>query len=314
MAQDWIFYPPPEPTQGPRKIAPLTIATGDQPPRKAALALSAALCIAAWNPPDPPPLQKKVQIAPLTLTYGQKPPNIGAATPQELLLYRMAWEPPANAAQTESNNAGWNVPAVVVPVVPYAQGWRNTVIQSWLPPDPAPLQKPVTAATQGLAIGDQPPNVGAMTAPEFSVIRAAWEPGPNPAQSEAPNAAWNVPPPIVSQPIPFYQPWLPTVLLSWQPEPPLPKQLPPLQIVDNTPVNGGAGEYKKKRDVQLKAKLHWQSLQGEVPVDVAVASVPDKQKPQKVKMVKASTESLIALQEELAAQRRKRDDEEFLLL
>ena len=116
MAQDSIFYLDPQPTQGPRNIAAWLATNGDQPPRKAALALSALLCIQAWNPPDPAPLQKAVQIAPLTLKYGDQPPIKGQLTRVERQLKRMAWEPP----------------------------------------DPMPLQKRVQIAPLTLTYGDQP--------------------------------------------------------------------------------------------------------------------------------------------------------------
>lgn len=194
------------PLQKAVQVAPLTLTYGQSPPRKAALALNAALCIAAWNPPDPMPLQKAVLVAPLTLTYGQQPPRLPRTIQQSAI--RAQWEVDWNA-QTQGKNAAWNVPAVAVPVVPFARPWQNTVAQSWLPPDPQTI-KVITKVQPG---SDQPPVVGAMTSPEFQTIRAAWELLPNGAQSNPPNAAWNVSAVVV----PFTQSWQNTVAQSWLP-------------------------------------------------------------------------------------------------
>lgn len=231
MAQDAIFYPDPWPQQGPRKIAPLTLIYGDQPPRKAALALSALLCIQAWNPPDPAPQQRRLNIAPLTLTYGSKPPIQGALPAVDQQITRMAWE---------------------------------TI--------PQPTQKRVQIAPLTLVYGNQPPIQGPMPPAELAIVRGQWEVAwtaqsepPSAAwnvaaaavarvpfarswlpivrsswditwgaQSEAPSAAWNVAV-VVNTPPPLQTGWMQTVLQSWVPAPPVPWQMPPLQVVDNTP-------------------------------------------------------------------------------
>lgn len=192
MAQDAIFYPDPWPQQGPRKIAPLTLIYGDQPPRKAALALSALLCIQAWNPPDPAPQQRRLNIAPLTLTYGSKPPIQGALPAVDQQITRMAWE---------------------------------TI--------PQPTQKRVQIAPLTLVYGNQPPIQGPMPPAELAIVRGQWEVAWT-SQSEAPSAAWNVAV-VVNTPPPLQTGWMQTVLQSWAPAPPLPWQMPPLQVVDNTP-------------------------------------------------------------------------------
>lgn len=168
MAADWIYRPDPEPWQLPRKIAGLLATNGDQPPRKAALALTALLCIQTWNPPDPMPVQKRVQPAPLSLTYGQQPPIRRDARPQDNII-----------------NAQW------------VQDWK--------------AQSEPNSVIVRLASADQPPRLKASIHPVIQAWQQDWT-----TQSEAPNAAWNVPAPVVSTFTPYSAEWLLIVLQAWR--------------------------------------------------------------------------------------------------
>lgn len=129
MPQDAIFYPDPWPQQRSRKIAPFTLVYGNEPPRKAALALTALVCINAWNPPDPQPTQKRVQIAPLTLRYGDQPPPRRFS--QLLSVIQFHWEAGPNRAQVAAPNAGWNYAPTVTSFVPYTSSQNVTIWSQW---------------------------------------------------------------------------------------------------------------------------------------------------------------------------------------
>lgn len=210
MAQDGIFYLDPWPQQGPRKIAPLTLTYGQQPPRKAALAVSALLCIQAWNPPDPQPTQKRVQIAPLTLTYGQQPPP--QTTGRLLASIRQQWETTWDA-QKAPPNAAWNFSPVVVTFVPYTPAWLQAVRLSWQG-DQQPVQRSAVIASLTLVYGDQPPLVRQSPPPATLLPAATWD-----TQSAPKSAAWNI---AVQAFVPFNRQWQSIVLSTWDNAPGLP--------------------------------------------------------------------------------------------
>lgn len=134
---------------------PLTLSV-DQPPIIGELTTAImATTRGSWEPAraEPP---RPVAIAPLSLTYGQQPTayarlqdailrawvldwsaqsegdtaawNVPIAivnnpppfAPQSHIV-RMLWEPPFLYPESEANNAGWNIPAIVSPFTPFAR-------------------------------------------------------------------------------------------------------------------------------------------------------------------------------------------------
>lgn len=228
----------------PVKIAPLTLVYGQAPPVDGPLTeteLNIAIAPLAWWPPQnarpsaawnippiaagvpftPLPLnivgswqtdwraQSAGLIAPLTLVYGQQPPVQGPLTVPSLtaiLSPRDIW-----TSQSEPDNAHWNVP----PISAFLSFARlpQSVLAAWLPPDSgAQSRGPIAPLT--LAYGQQPPLVGAITPAELNEVVRAWD-SFWAAQSQAPNAAWNIPA-VVNNPIPRV-PQQHGVRYSWEP-------------------------------------------------------------------------------------------------
>jgi hypothetical protein len=165
-----------------RKIAPLTLTYGDQPPRQS---LSQTI-LDSWRQ-IPAPIQQPSRIAPLTLAYGDEPPAVGldiAWLPPVLeprqqprtiaaLLAIPGDQPPrwAPTGQRASIVASWQTtpdpqqrgpryvpePAVVNIPPPRSTALLQSIIQvSWIPPPSEPRQLPRTIAPLTLAYGDQP--------------------------------------------------------------------------------------------------------------------------------------------------------------
>lgn len=120
--------------------------------------------------------QRPAQIAPLTLTYGQNPPVNGAITPVELNAIVRGWDV-VWGAQSQSPSAAWNVPAVVVPLVPFTS-LPQSILRAWQS-DALPTQPRPTAATIGIVLQFYNP-VGSRTPQQ---ILASWTPLANNPQA-----------------------------------------------------------------------------------------------------------------------------------
>jgi hypothetical protein len=235
------------------KIAPLTLAYGQQPPQRAPLAvLNQSTILATWQqtwdaqrapkslawdvpispylartPPPPliwdawippPPLPARpVQIAPLTLAYGsqptQQPPLSTVELAQIVSTWQQTWD-----AQTAPKSAAWNIPPIVSTLVPRTPPPAH-IWTAWVEPFVRP-PTPVQIAPLTLVYGDAPPVRGA--SPLQAQLAGTWadplivQPGPK-------TAAWNVPP-LVATIVPAnafpYQ-----ILRAWQDDPSRPLRL-----------------------------------------------------------------------------------------
>jgi hypothetical protein len=210
---------PVEPAARRRYIVPLTLAYGDAPPITGPLtAVEYALARLLLEPPrpvigsEPPPL---VKIAPLTLTYGNQPTPAGPLTSVELSLLVRSWEPGPPRMLPPVMSAGWDVPpAVVNPPMPWTR-LAAAIPIAWRPPDPVP-PRPVSVAPLTLAYGQQPPNIGPLSALEQLIIGLVWT-TPAPLRAPIVSAAWDVP-----ATAPAYVPWTSLArmpLEAWYPTP-----------------------------------------------------------------------------------------------
>ncbi len=124
-------------------IAPLTLTYGDQPPCLSLSNFSAIL--ASWNPPDPQPVQARfnaitspvVTFVPFTRAPMQWPIDDPLPRrPVQIAPLALTYgdQPPR-----------------------YETSRLNSILASWIPPDPQPRQLPLTIAPLTLTYGQQPP-------------------------------------------------------------------------------------------------------------------------------------------------------------
>lgn len=178
----------PQPNLRYGRIAPLTLAYGDQPPVTSAVRdidIYSQTYSTAWQPPDPlPTIPQRNYIAPLTLTYGSQPP----LTMRDLVnraATRLAWEPPPPMPVQKGPIAPLTL--VYGDNPPVQTGTRDidfysqAYVQAWQPPDPQPqLPNRRYVAPQTLVYGDQPP---AFSRVNVNTILRSWvPPDPQPVQ------------------------------------------------------------------------------------------------------------------------------------
>jgi hypothetical protein len=215
-------------------IAPLTLPRGDPPPVVGASAIDEAVIIASWpldlEPRLARPNNARVSIAPLTLTYGTQPsPQPPLAGPAFAAI--SAWPQPAWSSQAAPKSLAWFVPPGTAPYTPYPYA---VIGASW-PADLEPrLTRPndrrQTIVTLTLPTGTSPPPQPPLGLAELVTIVGSW-PTSWDAQSGGKNAAWNVPPLLVSLP---YTPLPRLIWQAWEPpwiQPPAPVVIAPLTLV-----------------------------------------------------------------------------------
>lgn len=189
------------------QIAPLTLVYGDQPPVAGALSpAELGTFVRSWEPPrsEPPQL---VKIAPLTLLYGQQPPVVGALSVTQLSIIGVesAWWP----AQSENDNAGWNVPIAAQTFLPAARFQSHILVEApWWN-----AQSENENAAWNVAVVSQPTPF----TPQLHVGRS-WDPPFLFPQELEFNAGWNVPA-IVSPFIPNFK-LQGQLLAAWRPADP----------------------------------------------------------------------------------------------
>jgi hypothetical protein len=215
-------------------IAPLTLPRGDPPPVVGASATDEAIIIASWpldlEPRLTGPNNARVSIAPLTLTYGTQPsPQPPLAGPAFAAI--SAWPQPAWSSQAAPKSLAWFVPPGSAPYTPYPYALIGA---SW-PADLEPrLTRPndrrQTIVTLTLPTGTSPPPQPPLAMADLVTIVGSW-PTSWDAQSSGKNAAWNVPPLLVSLP---YTPLPRLIWQAWEPpwiQPPAPVAVAPLTLV-----------------------------------------------------------------------------------
>lgn len=203
--------------QGPNnsrvKIAPLTLATGQQPPNVGPITpVELRLIVNAWPTDYPPilrsPINAAVLPAPPVVTYtppGRFPEAIGRA-----------WQPPdptpfQRVESVVPTFARVDQPPVAAPLP--AQAIAQILASQ--PPDPLPVQLRRSVVPSFAAV-DQPPVRGVSSLLQLLASWAqTWD-----AQHAAPNAAWNVPVPQSVPPTRFPA----HVYAAWQPPDPPPVQ------------------------------------------------------------------------------------------
>lgn len=125
--------------------------------------------------------QSAGKIAPLTLVYGQQPPSQGALiVPQITAILAPA---PTWGAQSEPDNAHWNVP-IIIAQVPFFRSPIPYAAIDWS------AQRGSQVAPLTLTYGQQPPINGSITPTELNQILRAWDVTWS-AQSPSPNAPWS---------------------------------------------------------------------------------------------------------------------------
>lgn len=208
------------------QIAPVTLAYGQQPPRTApgnaqvnlawqpSWSTQSEADTAAWNVqptrvPSPTATnlftqlsngwsvswaaQRVAQIVPLTLAYGNQPPS-SLIGPDDLARFAGAWRPDW-LAQSEGDNAAWNVVQATVPA-PMSPALAAQLSTAWTTIGSA--AKPVAIVPLTLAYGAQPTPRAPLDAQRIAAAVSTWQLTWG-AESEGPTAAWNVP--ITSQPV-----------------------------------------------------------------------------------------------------------------
>ena len=168
--------------QYPSKVAPLTLRYGDQPPKWSA----AAFYNLRNQWPEPSwPAQSRGPVAPLTLTYGDQPPRYDLA---RLYNLRAQWSEPTWDAQSRPPIAApIFVPSTVNNPPPRNTAALTEVLRQWIVTWDA--QYPPKIAPLTLVYGDQPPP---FSLAKIYNLRQQWPELDWPAQSESPNASWNI--------------------------------------------------------------------------------------------------------------------------
>lgn len=181
----------------------------------------------AWQPPFIAP-PRPVTIAPLTLTYGAQPIPIAPLELSTLLSTVARWVETWDA-QRAAPQASWNVPPILIslPRTPLpAHIWT-----AWEPPFIAP-PKPVSIAPLTLVYGAQPRPQAPLALSTYLHTVGLWVES-WPAQTQADNAAINIPPVFVP-----YRPLAQGILTALQPPwvgPPKPVQIVTLTLPTGTP-------------------------------------------------------------------------------
>lgn len=156
-----------------RRIAPLTLVYGDEPPRQSYASLYALMD--SWRPPDPMPQQGRRDIVPLTFVYGDQPPPFAPTAMRSVVDQ---WR----AVDDVRQRAVQLVPiAIVDDPPPRSLAVLTAIVQaSWIPPPLTPswwrtfIVQPGAAptATQGevrLVNPDQRDFIVAATPKSFTV-------------------------------------------------------------------------------------------------------------------------------------------------
>ncbi len=140
---------PPLP-RGLKRIAPLTLIYGDEPPRYSPANFFAI--IEKWRPPDPMPQQGRRDVATLTLTYGDQPPPFAPVAMRSVIDQ---WRASADAQQRFAQL----VPIAVVVAgddpPPRARAALNAIVQAaWIPPPLVPSWWRTFIVQPGVAVAE----------------------------------------------------------------------------------------------------------------------------------------------------------------
>lgn len=174
----WNFIPPAVNQPTPVSIAAL-------------MAIRSVWPVEAWR------TQRAPWLAPLTLTYGQQPPAYSIVAQ---LAIRGTWDVQPWVAQSEFDNAGWNITATVAANPPAGPNVNLAIIGAAWSAVPWTAQSEVDNA--GWNASAVIPQVPAPSRAVISSIVSAWATAGWPAQSETDNAGWNFLPPAVQNPPP----------------------------------------------------------------------------------------------------------------
>lgn len=175
------------------KIAPLTLAYGQQPrPQPFLTTVELHQIVASW-PTDVGPLlarpnAEQQKIAPLTRTYGAQPPPIPALAIAELAPIVASWQE-TWGAQRAPKSLAWLAPlSPYVPDTPLP----SLIWSAWVEPPPQP-PRPVALAPLTLPYGAQPTPQPPLSTLELDQIHRTWIETWS-AQTALESAAWDVPP------------------------------------------------------------------------------------------------------------------------
>lgn len=164
------------PRQRLNNIAPLTLATGQQPPPYSGLSDPDVLysVVGAWQPPPPQPQRDRGYIVPLTLIYGNQPPPLSGPELTDLVA---TWQPAQYQPQRPANIAPLLSVIVVQPYPLVDTELMAALVASWQPQTTQQRERKIIPP----AAGNQPPTYSTVNQ---MLLVSAWQPlAPMPQRS-----------------------------------------------------------------------------------------------------------------------------------